>query len=369
MKIKKVTHLKEKYPECDITTKNGNFYIKCGDSYILIHNSPAIFAGEDPETGEFFVGTKSIFNKTIPKLNFTAEDVDRNHKGELAKKLKIALKHLAPLGIKGRVIQGDMMWTKGDLNRDTIDGENYVTFQPNTIVYAVPAGSKLANEIKTKDLGIVWHTEYTGGSKVSEMSASFGVDKNSIKKSPKVWQQDAYFKDTSGTSTFTNRETKELDKVLSKIGKTFQKINGRLLDQVATPPVSAVVKIFHNARVRSGQQIGNVKHYMRELEEFIIDRDKQAELPVIDFLKKNRKQFELILTLQDLLLEGKMIIVRKLETVKGMMNTFVKTADGFKVTTPEGFVSIDNLSGNAVKLVDRLTFSRNNFLVDKNWDK
>jgi hypothetical protein len=64
-----------------------------------------------------------------------------------------------------------------------------------------------------------------------------------------------------------------------------------------------------------------------------------------------------------------MLIVRKLEKIKGMTKTFIKTDSGFEVTKVEGFVAIDTIGGNAVKLVDRLTFSLNNFTVVKNWDK
>ena len=95
--------------------------------------APAIFCGINPENGKFFVGTKSVFNKDA-KLNYTDNDIDRNHPGEgLNDKLKVALAYLPKLGIKG-VLQGDMMFTKNDLERQQIQGENYITFQPNTIV-------------------------------------------------------------------------------------------------------------------------------------------------------------------------------------------------------------------------------------------
>ena len=53
--------------------------------------APAIICGIDPETEQFFVGTKSVFNKN-PKVNYTTSDISRNHSGELATKLSIALK-------------------------------------------------------------------------------------------------------------------------------------------------------------------------------------------------------------------------------------------------------------------------------------
>jgi hypothetical protein len=103
--------------------------------------APAIFAGINPENGKFFVGTKGVFAQNA-KLNYTNADIDANHPGEgLNVKLKIALKYLAELGIDG-VMQGDMMFTSADLKTETIEGKSYITFQPNTIIYAVPADSK-----------------------------------------------------------------------------------------------------------------------------------------------------------------------------------------------------------------------------------
>ena len=86
------------------------------------------------------------------------------------------------------------------------------------------------------------------------------------------------------------------------------------------------------------------------------------------FLYKILKIAEKYFDLQNLLVDAKLMIVRKLETVKSI-GTFVKTDDGFRITAPEGFVAVDRLKGNAVKLVDRLEFSQANFNAAKNWDK
>ena len=102
--------------------------------------APAVFAGINPENGKFFVGTKGVFNKT-PKVNYTDADIDTNHpSGGLNEKVKVALKYLPKLGIKG-VLQGDMLFTQSDLSTETIDGVSYTTFQPNTITYAIPKES------------------------------------------------------------------------------------------------------------------------------------------------------------------------------------------------------------------------------------
>ena len=134
--------------------------------------APAIFAGIDPEDGEFFVAKKSVFNVN-PKLYKTDAEIDADLSGALVGKFKIALAEFSKLGIKG-VLQGDLMFTD-DVDTTTIDKEKYYTFQPNTIVYAIPVDSDLGTVINKANIGIVWHTTYTGDA-LQDMKASFGAD-------------------------------------------------------------------------------------------------------------------------------------------------------------------------------------------------
>ena len=116
---------------------------------------PAIFAGNDPKTGKFFVGTKSIFNKN-PKLNFTKTDIQNNHghAAGLAEKLEVALLYLSKVGIpKGEVWQGDIMFTSSDKSTEKINDKTFLTFQPNTIKYAIQVGSDLYNRINKAKFG------------------------------------------------------------------------------------------------------------------------------------------------------------------------------------------------------------------------
>ena len=143
--------------------------------------APAIFAGTNPDNGKFFVGTKAIFNKT-PKINYTDADIDANHGGGLAEKLKVALKYFPRLGIPG-IWQGDLLYTSGDLKGANIDGERMIVFTPNTITYAVPVRSDMARRILGSKVGVVWHTTYSGKS-MADLKAKFGANAkqlNSIK--------------------------------------------------------------------------------------------------------------------------------------------------------------------------------------------
>jgi len=350
--------------------------------------APAIFAGVDPEDGKFFVAKKSVFNVS-PKLYKTESEINADLSGELNSKFKVALAEFSKLGIKG-VLQGDLMFTN-DISTDTIDGTKYYTFQPNTIVYAVPVDSKLGAIINKAKIGIVWHTTYSGKA-LQDMKASFGVNISSLKKSSSVWMDDATYKDTSGKATFTAAETEKITKILSQVGSTFQKINSgqlnsflKLQGSMTGALAGASLKTYNNSLVRAGEKIKNPMAHAKGYETWVWDsiqkqidkvkspkgKDKYTNVQkeYAREIKKYTRNLIQIITFQNLLVDAKMQIVQKLNSVKGLTDTFIKTANGFKVTNPEGFVAIDRVSGGAVKLVDRMEFSFNNFTAIKAWDK
>ena len=348
--------------------------------------APAVFAGYNPENDRFFVGTKGIFAKT-GKINYTDIDIDDNHPGggasSLNNKLKVALRELPSANIKG-VLQGDFMFVPEMLARETFDNESYITFQPNTIVYAVPVKSGLAAKILSSNMGIVWHTTYKGNT-MEDMTASFGVNPGSFRETSSVWQTDASFQDTSGTATMTKKETGDVTTILSKAGTLFRMLDSNVLGMIANDPQTGeFVKAYTNKMIRQGQKISNVKKHTAGLIAFVYDKlkaeidkvkreeTKKNKKDVMDryvgFLRKNSSQFVKIFAMQNLLIDAKLLILRQLEKVKSI-KTLMRTPTGFKVTAPEGFVAIDTLKGGAVKLVDRMEFSMQNFNAAKNWDK
>ena len=350
--------------------------------------APAIFCGIEPETGDFFVAKKSVFNVN-PKLYKTNAEIDADLSGALNSKFKVALAEFSKLGIKD-VLQGDLMFTD-DVESDTIDGTKYYTFQPNTIVYAVPVDSELGKTINKAKVGIVWHTTYTG-SALQDMKASFGANISSLNKPSSVWMDDATYKDTSGSATFTKSETDKITQLLSQVGKTFSKINANglrsflVMQNGMTGSVAgASLKTYNNSKVRAGEIISNpaahAKGYenwvqmsiQKQIDEAKSDKGKKKytdmQKEYMREVKKHTGNLIQIITFQNLLVDSKMQIVKKLNSVKGLTDTFVKTKNGFKVTNPEGYVAIDRVSGGAVKLIDRMEFSFNNFTAIKSWDK
>ena len=350
--------------------------------------APAIFAGIDPSDGKFFVAKKSVFNVN-PKLYKTNQEIDDDLSGTLNEKFKVALKEFSKLGIKG-VIQGDLMYTD-DLSKETIEGVSYYTFQPNTIVYAVPVDSDLGRVMNKANIGVVWHTTYTGSS-LPEMKASFGVDISKLSKPTSVWMDDATYKDVSGRATFTQKETDAVTKILSNTGKTFQRINAPMLrqflklqDSLTGVLVGASLKTYNNSKVRAGEIIKNPKQHaagyvkwvensiQKQIDKVKSDKGKEKytnmQKEYVRDFKKHVYNLTQIITFQNLLVDAKMQIVKKLNSFKGLTDTFIRTPNGYKVTNPEGYVAIDRVGGKAVKLVDRMEFSFNNFTAIKAWDK
>ena len=347
--------------------------------------APAVFAGVDPGDGKFFVAKKGIFNAN-PKVYKSHEDIKADTSGDLTKKLIVAFDELSKLGITN-VIQGDFMYDQSDLKSETIDGQKMTVFHPNTIAYAIPKGTTLEKEISSAKIGIVWHTTYSGAT-FETMKAEFGREiVPKLKQSKSVWMQDATLPDLSGTATLTAKETEAVNKNLSAAGKIFKKIASTTLKEIEqNEELNMIINVYNNRKVREGQRVTDTKKHATGLIMFVRDRyakeiDKRSTQKGKDvqinkrdellkfFDKKNLKNLQLIFDLQNFVITSKLIIINKLNKLS-KIGTFVKTKSGFRVTNPEGFVAIDRMEGGAVKLVDRMEFSTNNFSKDiiKGWD-
>ena len=345
--------------------------------------APAIFAGIDPSDGKFFVSKKGIFNKNL-KVYKTKADVDADTSGDLNTKMNAALQLLPALGIKG-VIQGDFLFGPGDVKKAKIKGQQYLTFHPNTIVYAIPANTPDAKEIKKATIGVVWHTTYKG-SEFASMKASYGVNVSALKNSSKVWSQDAMLRDMTN-ATMSAVETKRVDNHLSNAGKLFQKTAGSTLRQLENnPELARLIEQYNNTFVRKGAKLPDSKKHVLRLQKWIqtkykgemakrkTDKGKSAQKEKMDqllsfFSKSNTMSLVYMFDLQKEIVEAKLILMKKLNELSSL-STFVKTNRGYRVTGEEGYVAIDTVGG-AVKIVDRMEFSYNNFSPNilKGWDK
>ncbi len=343
--------------------------------------APAVFCGINPENGKFFVGSKSIFNVT-PKINYTNSDISRNHSGGLVDRLKVCLKYLPRLGIRG-VVQGDLLFVPGDIKGVTIHGEKAIAFKPNTITYAVPEGTPLASRILRAKLGIIFHTSYSGRT-MDKLKASFGVNVRSFNKSSAVFFSDASYKDTSGVATFTSSESDSYDAQLRmamgsiKKGKSVLELMKRQKNLLS---VGARLKIFFNDYVKRGKSVPSAKgayndfrkYYASALDDEVdarkTDKAKSKYATIrnegLRFIDRYATELYFAIASYMTLQKVKSFLVQKMNQIKSI-GTFIQTDKGFRVTNPEGYVAVDR-SGSAVKLVDRLEFSTANFTIAKSW--
>ena len=336
--------------------------------------APAVIAGPHPETGKFFVATKSLFRKRNAEgaAYYTNADINKDKSGQLASKLQVALAEFSKLGMT-EILQGDLMFTD-DVSSMDIDGESYYTFTPNTIMYAVAKDSQLGNQINAAKIGIVWHTTYKGDS-VENLKASFGAKIPG--KSTRVWQDDAKFRDISGKGNFTAKDTVAVTNLLSNAGKQFQRIDagsfGKFLKWQDTVPPGVSFKTYLNTYTRAGKRLpasGKViQGYFNHFNDWWLKNKDKKNLKIhLAEIRKATNALKNVVDFINYLVQAKMMIVKKLNDAKGLARTFVKTDKGLKVVNPEGYVAIDK-TGGAVKIVDKLEFTFNNFTVAKNWDK
>lgn len=348
--------------------------------------APAIFVGVDPSDGKFFVAKKGVFNKDA-KVYKTPADVRADTSGDLQAKLLIALAEFSKLGITSGVYQGDLMFTKSDLKTSRIAGKSYITFHPNTIVYATPVGTPMAASLKAANIGVIWHTAYSGSS-FATMKATFGTDiVSKFRKSRTIWQDDANYKDVSGTATFTAAETAKINTMLTNIGKLFQGLNAKTVNDIsADDDLLQVIKTYNNTKVRAGETIKDPRAHVQGMFHYIADKYQKKidsmktekgkatwEAKKQDLMKyfaaHDQAEIIKIFQLTNMITEAKNMIVNKMNEAGGI-KTFLRTTSGYKVTGVEGFVAIDHI-GNAVKIVDRMEFSKANFSPEiiKGWQK
>ena len=346
--------------------------------------APAIICGINPENGQFFVGTKSVFNVT-PKINYTSSDIRRNHSGELSNKLNIALRELKKLNISG-ILQGDFLFSKSDLKTAKIDGEDMITFTPNTITYAVPVDSDIGKKINRARMGIVFHTSYSGKT-MKSLSAGFGTvsGKSGISS---VFLADAAYKDVSGSAKLTSSELSQFDARIRMAEGSLIKA-GPMLDEMAKSSSDALsvgfrLKAFFNHFIRNTQgnmaKVKTLVDMFREYYQSILqaeidakktDSAKQKYRDILNtnlrFIDRNKQALYFAIASHVTLQNAKNYLVGKLSEIQSIGH-FLRTPNGYKVTAPEGFVAVDRVAG-AVKLVDRLEFSRANFTAEKDWVK
>ena len=345
--------------------------------------APAIVCGTDPITGYFFVGTKSVFNKTNPKIMYSKNQIINEYQNQpgVSKILKDCLTYLPSLGISG-VVQGDFLFTSESKSTKEIGGEECITFQPNTITYAVPTGTPMGDQVKSSKIGIVFHTAYDGDS-LSNMKVSFGVPTMNSNSDVSVFS--STFTDATGMATMNQSEMRNYHAAVNKAEGSLRQASG-FLNEIKEYGegrfmMNMLFKQYMNSFIRQGIAITNaqsvtdgfINFYLNKLQSEIASKktkstqDKYIKIQKdgIQFLKNNSRPLYFTVASYMNLVIAKEMIISRLEKVKDI-KTFLKTENGYEVTAPEGFVAIS--SGGALKLVKRREFSRANFTAAKDWE-
>ena len=356
---------------------------------VKIDGSPSTFVASDFNS-EAFVSSKSITGKTR-KIARTEEECDQLFSAGLASKLKTILRYAKQLGIpKNEIWRGDMLFTREDLKIEDLDGQQCVTFHPNTIVYAVPVSDPVGKEIMSSEVGIAWHTRYVGKD-LDSLTESFDVDVSKLNNLKNVFSIDCNIPSLAGRITFSSQETEKISEDLEKITSLVSKIisNRSYNNMVEYNEFIDTLSNFKSTMILGGQETDfsieefidfAIERYDRlksskQIQKLKTDAAIERNIKRIDtrldillgFINENEQLIRDIFEAQSLIIALKNLFISKLNSYN-KFKSYIQTDAGHISTSGEGFV-VSDIDGNVQKLVSRLDFSRANFNPDviKGW--
>lgn len=329
--------------------------------------SPSIVFGHNPDNGQFFVASKSAFNKE-PKLNYTFEDIEENHGHApgLVQKLKHALEHLPKVAPRTGVYQGDIMHSGGvksesNPHGDVMEEKGKYHFKPNTITYSTPTNSEEGKKIATSKFGVAVHTAYTGN-KFSDLKAEYGADLSHFGKHKDVHLINV--SDDAGHAELTKDQEHTYNHHLGEAKKAFVGLDKK--GYKALEGHQEHLKTYINKTVRDGTKPSvegyqahlNDRH-LKEIAKVKTAKGVQSRTEKMNkdlaHVNKHSNHLQSILDMHHHLQAAKDQLVHALSAKP----KFEHSINDQKVK-PEGYVVI---RGNRpTKFVDRQEFSRANFL-------
>ena len=349
-----------------------------------IDGSPSVIAASN-YYGKTFVATKGFFAKE-PKYATTEEECSilYGKSPDLEYKMKSLLKYIPFIDIpENEIWQGDFLFSDKDLKVENIEGEEYITFHPNTIIYSISTSNLISKELLKAKIGVAWHTVYRGPD-FNSLKISFDADVDKLNKIPEVFQIDARLPQIKD-SLFTEEESSEIEDSLAEIKNSINAaINSDFYKELDNDLI-LLLNTYRNYVIKKfGSEDLNGLNADRFMEwinnRFIAEADKKKTQTAKDKIEKKRKDIDefimsngnsldLILKAQDEIRSLKNLFVDKLDNL-GSMRTFVQYEDGkFVPTGQEGYAVSDD-EGNVQKYVKRTVFSANNFNpnIKKGWD-
>lgn len=355
--------------------------------------SPAVVAARDFK-GEKFFSLKHSWDKG--KRFHSPEEIDlaypEDSQETLRTKLKTLLKFIEMMDLpKDEIWMGDFLFSPEDLEFPEIDGEPYVTFRPNTVVYAVPQSDPLFNKISKSDLGIVWHTVYTGED-FSSLKKNFSPNLDRLTEVPSVFQPSSSI--PFNQVLFSQEESSVIDYKMGDLKKSLQELendpNFELI--ISDKKLVSRMQKYKNKVIRDYHvEVGDLMSPSQLINQLLGEEDAHIEsLTRESFKEASRKKKEsfkkflegISVTLdklyqvQEKMVDLKNIFVERIEKAlrspdnpNGSLRTFYQSLSrGYIPCGGEGFV-ISDVDGNVTKLVSRLDFSLSNWQEDiiKGW--
>lgn len=371
---------------------------KTGKISQKIDGRPRLFFGIDPRNGQFFISTKSIVSNS-PKLNHSVEQIQQNHsdKPQLANKLTKAFQYLKDLVTytSNKVYHGDLLFTEDTLQQNMVDDELCLTFTPNVITYAVPVDdqSQLYNDIKDAKVGAVIHTQYNvfpKGNKIvlRKFKSDFTRLINAAKVNTQVFLRDPFH--PAADISIDKNGAQQIQKLISRARMRISNISDQFNSWWVSGKTMPMMKMYLNKQlkgqnggiygaVRTGRKF-DFQRLTAGFKKFIQDRFQQQSslLKTSQSQQKKKARMKLMLKTWDQqqqntqflmtayydALQIKQILLKMFNRIRSKVGkTFVVKGDGLQVARPQGFVLLTD--NGVVKLIDRIQFSRNNFLYGR----
>jgi hypothetical protein len=321
-----------------------------------IDGSPSVVMGHHPKTGKYFVASKSAFNKD-PKINYTHEDIERNHGHApgLVEKLKAALDHGHKIVPKSGVFQGDILHAGAHDMKHTKSG---VSIKPNTITYK--AKGEEADKLKKSKFGVALHTEYHG-SDLEDMKAAPISDHSKFKSHEDVYAPSVAYKGSG--KKLSGPAEKKFHAHVAAATEAHGAIDHSHIEQHREH-----LNTYINQTVRTGEtpsHAGYLKHLEDKKNKAVSSVKTEKAKSAKSILHQSRVDLaagahkgsiEAALKAHHHLQSAKNILVKHMDD----SHTGLESSINGKKTGPEGYVS--NVNGKSAKLVNRAQFSRANLL-------
>jgi hypothetical protein len=322
-----------------------------------IDGSPSVFFGK--VDGRFFVATKSIFNVN-PKYNFTNADIDRNHghASGLVAKLKLALKYFPSIYNSNSILQGDMMFAKGDVETRDIDDIPHYVFQPNTVANAIPVDSDLGRMIKASKVGFAVHTKYTADGKRVQIQASDTKPSRDVFAMPVTAPM---------LSSYGHIQAD-----INSLRSSLNSVSRPGLALISSPEVEPLFMVYKNAMVRVDAAtsydgfVSFVKaKFQKEIDAAKMPKTKAAKQQIFDDLigklESHSKQLADVIRVHSEIERLKDRVIDELNALQPIRRFFKNEFGDLKQANVEGYVTYNN--HGTTKFVKRSEFSKQNFLA------